>query len=176
MMVLAPNSSSQPKKNEIFHEKIICSEKPKMQNKYFSKRLNGETESVWMCISIKHWFTCYYILDMTMFINRSIKDIFWFTINFSCFYLIFLFVVNSNAVTLLVRMSSTVNLFLDVFFLHGCAIMVKFLQEQNEKHQTRCCTGLVHVEPFFLLQYCEILKYYLIGVALHCYEGTSVWC
>jgi len=68
---------------------------------------------------------------MTMFINRPIKDIFWFTINFSCFYLIFLFVVNSNAVTLLVRMSSTVNLFLDVFFLHGCAIMVKFLPEQN---------------------------------------------
>ena len=81
-----------------------------------------------------------------MFINRSIKDIFWFTINFSCFYLIFLFVVNSNAVTLLVRMSSTVNLLLDVF-LHGCAIMVKFLPEQNEKHQTRCCTGLVHVKP-----------------------------
>ena len=85
---------------------------------------------------------------MTMFINRPIKDIFWFTINFSCFYLIFLFVVNSNAVTLLVRMSSTVNLLLDVF-LHGCAIMVKFLPEQNEKHQTRNCTGLVHVKPLF---------------------------
>ena len=76
--------------------------------------------------------------------------------NFNCFYLIFLFIVNSNAVTLLVRKSSTVNLLLDVF-LHGCAIMVKFLPEQNEKHQTRCCTGLVHVKT--LIFCCNTVKY-----------------
>jgi len=81
------------------------------------------------------------------------------------FYLIFVFALNSNAVTVRVHCKFINCKFILGCFLHGSAIMVKCPpapNEQNIKKDVVLVFGfqISWLTLIFLLQYCEILEYY----------------